>query len=94
MRVARSDARGGAGIEAAQQAMKVFWAAAGGTFAQAGAKFFRARGRIGQAFEKRAQIEAGARRHYRQALARVNVAKNFFGAAAVISGGEDFVRLD
>ena len=92
--VAGRDAGGGGGIEAGEETMEIFGAAGARAAAQAFAELLGAGGSVRQAFEKGAEIEAGAGGDDGQALAGTKILEDFEGEAAVIAGGEDLVRLE
>src|SRR5580704_17515290 len=85
LRIARRNARGRTRIEPPQQAMQILRASAGGTLAQTRPKHLGARRRVSQSFEQRTQIQPSPRGNNRQTPPRMNVAKHFFRAPAVIS---------
>ncbi len=88
------DAGGGFGIETDQEAMKMGGAAKFGAGAQAVADFFGTFGRVGEAFEQGAQIETGSGGNDWKFFTKAQVVQNFEGAAAILSGGENFVRIE
>ena len=94
LRVARGDAGGGGGVEAGEDFVQVRRAALFGAAAEAIAKFFRAGRRVGEAFEKGAQIESCAGGEDGECRAAAEIVEGEESSAAVVAGGEDFVRLD
>src|SRR3984957_15828904 len=92
--VGRGDAGGGFGIETGQEAMKMGGAAKFGAGTQAVADFFGTFGRVGEAFEQGAEIEAGAGGDDGKFFAAAQIVQDFEGAATIFSGGEDFFRIE
>ena len=62
--------------------------------AQRFAEILGARGRLRQAFQQRAEIETRSGGDDWHFSAETQPGKDFFGAAAIVAGGEYFVRLD
>jgi hypothetical protein len=92
--VARSDARGGFRIETRENSVEMFGAALRGFAAQPFAKIFGARGRFGKTFEKGAKIESCSSHDDWQLFAETQVREDFFGVAAVVASGENFLGLN
>ena len=62
--------------------------------AQAFAQFFGALGRVGKAFEQRAQIESRSGGEDRQLAAAAHIFEHVERAPAIFPGGENFLGLD
>src|SRR5271156_2247358 len=88
------DAGGGLGIETDQEAMKMGGAAKFGAGTQAVADFFGTLGGVGEAFEQGAEIETGSGGNDWKFFTKAQVVQNFEGAAAILSCGENFVRIE
>ncbi len=94
LRVAGGDARGGFRIQAREHAMQMLGTMLFGFLTQARANFFGALRSLGESFEQRAKVQAGSGGEYRQNFTVAQIAKNFQGAAAVITGSKNFSGLD
>ena len=92
--VARGNPAGGFAIQSVEQAVQVVRAVRLNFCAKTFAEFFGASRRIGESFEKRAEVKAGARGEDGKFAAPANIFQNIQGAATKFSGGKDFLRFD
>ena len=94
LRVARGDAGGGGGVEASEDFVEMHGTSLLGAATEALAEFFGARGRVGEAFEEGAEVEARTGGEDGEFRAAAEIVEREKGVAAVVAGGEDFVGLD
>jgi len=94
LNVARGDAGGGREVEAGQDFVEMHGSVLLGAAAQAVAKFFGARGGVGEAFEEGAKVESCAGGEDGEFRAAAEIVEGEEGVAAVVAGGENFVGLD
>ena len=94
LRVARGDAGGGRGVKSGEDFVEMHGTALLGAAAEAVAKFFGARGGVGEASEEGAEVESCAGGEDGEFRAAAEIVEGEEGAAAVVAGGEDFVGLD
>jgi hypothetical protein len=92
--VARGDAGGGRGVEAGEDFVEMHGTVLLGAAAETVAEFFGARGGVGEAFEKSAEVESCAGGEDGEFRAAAEIVEGEEGVAAVVAGGEDFVGLD
>src|SRR5579863_5803492 len=94
LRVAWGNSPRGIAIEPREHPVQILRAMSFRPLAQAFAKFFGARGRIGKSLKQRAQIESGPCREHRNFSAAPQICEDFKRAATIFACGENFVRLD
>ncbi len=94
LRVSRGDAARDFRVETHEQAMQVRGTMELGVATEAGAQIFGTGWRVGQSFDKRAEIQAGPCREDGELGASAEIIENDEGRTAIVSGSEDFVRLD
>lgn len=92
--VGRGDLLGGERVEVLQHAMEMARAVCGGRGAETFAESFRALREIGEAFEERAEVEAGAHGENGQAVASAKIGEGGEGAFAVVAGGGGFAWIE
>ena len=91
--VARRDPIGGFAIQAVEQTVQMLRAPRLNFCAKAITEFFGSVGRVGESFEQSAEIKAGARSEDGKFAATAEIFERIERAAAIFSGGEDFLRF-